>query len=49
MIDSGIISGKIAKIVLMEMLSTGKGPEQIVKEKALEQISDDSEIENIIE
>jgi aspartyl-tRNA(Asn)/glutamyl-tRNA(Gln) amidotransferase subunit B len=49
MIDSGIISGKIAKIVLMEMLSTGKGPEEIVKEKALEQISDDSEIENIIE
>jgi len=48
MIDSGIISGKIAKMILMEMLSTGRSPEEIVRERSLEQISDDRELERVV-
>ncbi|MCX5687213.1 MAG: Asp-tRNA(Asn)/Glu-tRNA(Gln) amidotransferase subunit GatB [Candidatus Omnitrophica bacterium] len=40
MIDSGIITGKIAKTLLMDVIQTGKDPEKLVKEKGLEQISD---------
>ena len=46
MIDSGVISGKIAKDVLAGMIDTGKPAAAIVKEKGLEQISDDKVIEN---
>jgi len=44
LIDSGEISGKIAKAVFEEMVSTGKTPVQIVDEQGLQQISDDSAI-----
>jgi aspartyl-tRNA(Asn)/glutamyl-tRNA(Gln) amidotransferase subunit B len=48
LIDSGEISGKIAKTVFDEMFETGKNPSQIIKEKGLAQISDQKEIEEII-
>lgn len=47
LIDAGTISGKIAKTVFEEMFSTGKEPEDIVKEKGLVQISDTGELESI--
>ena len=40
LVDEGTISGKLAKTVFNEMLETGKGPDDIVKEKGLEQVSD---------
>jgi aspartyl-tRNA(Asn)/glutamyl-tRNA(Gln) amidotransferase subunit B len=44
LIDSGEISGKIAKAVFDEMVDGGKSPVQIVAERGLTQISDDSAI-----
>ncbi len=49
LIESGAISGKIAKTVFTEMWQSGKEPEVIVKEKGLVQISDTSAIEKIID
>jgi aspartyl-tRNA(Asn)/glutamyl-tRNA(Gln) amidotransferase subunit B len=40
MIDNGVITGKVAKTLLIEIIQTGKDPEKLVKEKGLEQISD---------
>ena len=40
LVDEGTISGKLAKTVFNEMMETGKGPDAIVKEKGLEQVSD---------
>jgi aspartyl-tRNA(Asn)/glutamyl-tRNA(Gln) amidotransferase subunit B len=48
LIDNDTISGKIAKTVLDEMISSGKNPEIIVKEKGLEQVTDTGEIETVI-
>jgi aspartyl-tRNA(Asn)/glutamyl-tRNA(Gln) amidotransferase subunit B len=45
----GTISGKMAKTVMEEMVRTGKDPDVIVKEKGLVQISDASEIEQIVQ
>ena len=45
MIDSGAISGKIAKTVFEEMAKSGKDPEAIVAEQGLTQITDTSSIE----
>ncbi len=47
-IDDGTISGKIAKEVFGEMLLTGKKAGEIISEKGFKQISDLSEIEEII-
>jgi len=44
MIDSGVISGKIAKTVFEEMMASGKDPETVVREKNLVQMSDEGEI-----
>ncbi|MBT8346880.1 MAG: Asp-tRNA(Asn)/Glu-tRNA(Gln) amidotransferase subunit GatB [Desulfofustis sp.] len=44
MVEEGIISGKIAKTVFNDMLESGKDPEQIVKDKNLVQVSDESEL-----
>jgi aspartyl-tRNA(Asn)/glutamyl-tRNA(Gln) amidotransferase subunit B len=44
LIDSGEISGKIAKAVFEEMVRTGKTPVQIVAEQGLTQISDEAAI-----
>ncbi|MCZ6684899.1 MAG: Asp-tRNA(Asn)/Glu-tRNA(Gln) amidotransferase subunit GatB [Candidatus Dadabacteria bacterium] len=48
LIEDGTISGKIAKDVFEDMLTSGKSANQIVKEKGMKQISDQSEIENIV-
>lgn len=49
MIDNGIISGKTAKDVFIEMYSTGGSPEQIVEKKGLKQVSNTGELEKIID
>lgn len=49
LIDSKVISGKIAKTVFEEMFSTGGAPEAIVEQKGLKQISDSSEVEKIVD
>jgi aspartyl-tRNA(Asn)/glutamyl-tRNA(Gln) amidotransferase subunit B len=48
MIDKGTISGKIAKSVFVDMLATGKDAATLVKEKNLLQVSDESELLNIV-
>jgi len=48
MIYNGEISSKIAKIILKEMFVGGGDPSQIIKEKNLEQIGDEAELEDII-
>ncbi len=47
-IESGKISGKIAKAVFEEMFSTSRDPEAIIKEKGLVQISDPGALETTI-
>ncbi len=49
MIDKGTISGKMAKVVFEEMFSTGKPPEEIIKEKGMEQISDQDTLQKVID
>lgn len=49
LLNKGTISGKIAKTVFEEMFASGKKPEEIVKEKGLVQISDESAIVSIVE
>jgi len=49
LIDKGTISGKIAKTVFEEMYKTGKGAGAIVEEKGLVQVSDESEIERLVD
>ncbi|MGE5299651.1 MAG: Asp-tRNA(Asn)/Glu-tRNA(Gln) amidotransferase subunit GatB [Acidobacteriota bacterium] len=49
LIDKGTISGKIAKTVFEEMYRSGKNAEEIVREKGLVQISDESAIEKIVD
>lgn len=49
LIIDGTISGKIAKDVFSNMWETGKSPRDLVKELGLEQISDPSVIEQVIE
>ncbi|HEX7409983.1 MAG TPA: Asp-tRNA(Asn)/Glu-tRNA(Gln) amidotransferase subunit GatB [Candidatus Binatia bacterium] len=49
LIDSGEISGKIAKAVFDEMVNTGKTAVQIVAEQGLTQISDEGPILNAID
>lgn len=46
---AGTISGKIAKTVFEEMFETGKEPAEIIKEKGLVQISDESSLGSVIE
>jgi len=48
MIYENKISSKIAKIVLPEMVKTGKDPSHIVEDKGLEQISDEGKLEQVI-
>ncbi|MDQ7790567.1 MAG: Asp-tRNA(Asn)/Glu-tRNA(Gln) amidotransferase subunit GatB [Clostridia bacterium] len=49
LIDKGTISGKLAKEVFEEMFRTGKDAQAVVKEKGLEQISDEASINAVIE
>jgi len=48
LIEEGTISGKIAKEVFEDMLSSGKPAKRIVEEKGMTQISDQSELENVV-
>ena len=49
LIETGTISGKIAKEILPELLSQGGSPKALVEKKGLIQISDSSAIEKLIE
>jgi aspartyl-tRNA(Asn)/glutamyl-tRNA(Gln) amidotransferase subunit B len=49
MIDKGTISGKIAKDVFNQIWDTGRSAEDIVKEKGLIQVSDATEIEQMVD
>ena len=49
LITSNVISSKIAKEVFEEMIKDNKNPETIVKEKGMTQITDNSEIEKIVD
>jgi len=48
-IDGGKISSKIAKSVFEEMFATGKDPDSIIKDRGMEQISDQGLLEPIID
>lgn len=49
MVDNGTVSLKVAREIFPEIYCSGKTPEQIVNERGLTQMSDESEIEKIIE
>jgi aspartyl-tRNA(Asn)/glutamyl-tRNA(Gln) amidotransferase subunit B len=49
LMDSGILSGKMAKNIFEEMVSTGKRAKQVVDEKGLKQMSNRREIEAVID
>jgi aspartyl-tRNA(Asn)/glutamyl-tRNA(Gln) amidotransferase subunit B len=49
LIEEGVISGKIAKVVFEEMFATAKDPEEIIKEKGLVQVSDSGMLSGIID
>jgi aspartyl-tRNA(Asn)/glutamyl-tRNA(Gln) amidotransferase subunit B len=49
LIDQGQISGKIAKNVFEAMADSGRSPQEIIVEKGLEQVSDPTSIEKIID
>jgi aspartyl-tRNA(Asn)/glutamyl-tRNA(Gln) amidotransferase subunit B len=49
LIESGVISGKIAKTVFDEMAASGRPPKEIVEEKGLVQVSDTSAIESAVD
>ncbi len=48
LIDTGKISGKIAKDVLVQVAESGKSPETIVAESGLSQVSDTGELDAIV-
>jgi len=48
LIGKGVISTKIGKEVLKEMVETGRGAEQIVEEKGLRQITDEGMIREVV-
>jgi len=47
-IESGTISGTIARTVYEEMRATGGDPETIIKEKSLVQVSDTEELTQVV-
>jgi len=49
LIDEGVISGKMAKIVFEKMFKTGKKASQIVKESEVIQITDKNELIEIVD
>lgn len=48
-IKNGIINDKTAKEIFYDCMETGKSPNTIIKEKGLEQVSDESELEKIVD
>lgn len=49
LVDSGVISGKIAKTVFEEMVASGKRPGVIVEEKGLRQVTDEGAVESVVD
>ena len=49
LIQEGVISGKIAKVVFEAMYQTGKSPEAIIQEQGLIQITDREELGRIVD
>jgi aspartyl-tRNA(Asn)/glutamyl-tRNA(Gln) amidotransferase subunit B len=49
LVDSGTVSLKAARDLFPELYSTGRTPEQLVKEKGLVQVSDEGQLNTIIE
>jgi aspartyl-tRNA(Asn)/glutamyl-tRNA(Gln) amidotransferase subunit B len=49
MVDTGTISGKIAKTIFEEMVVSGRMPQPIVVEKGLVQVSDEGALEKAIQ
>ena len=49
LIDQKVISGKIAKTVFEEMGQTGRPPKDIVEEKGLVQVTDESAITSVVQ
>ncbi|MFN3976844.1 MAG: Asp-tRNA(Asn)/Glu-tRNA(Gln) amidotransferase subunit GatB [Aquificaceae bacterium] len=49
LIKEGVLSSKLAKEVLKEMVLTGKEPQKIVQEKGLIQLSDEGQIRALVE
>lgn len=49
LVTDGTISGKIAKSVIEEMYRTGRGAALIVEEEGLKQISDDGELDRLVD
>ena len=49
LVDKGTISGKMAKEVFAKTYQTGKDPQEIVEEEGLVQLSDESELEAIVD
>jgi aspartyl-tRNA(Asn)/glutamyl-tRNA(Gln) amidotransferase subunit B len=47
--EDGVISGKIAKDVLVKMFETKRTPQEIVEEEGLEQVSDDASLGAIVD
>jgi aspartyl-tRNA(Asn)/glutamyl-tRNA(Gln) amidotransferase subunit B len=45
LVDAGTISGKTSKEVFAEMIATRRGPEEIVRAKGLEQVTDEGVLE----
>lgn len=48
MIESGTVSGSLAKKVFAEMFETGKKPDEIVKERGLVQNSNEGELKSLV-
>lgn len=49
LVDTEVISGKMAKTVFEEMASSGKAPEVIIKERGLRQITSSDEIMKVVQ
>lgn len=49
LVDSGVITGKVGKEIVIEVIETGADPEEMIEQKGLKQVSDESEIEKIID
>ncbi|MBS7607477.1 MAG: Asp-tRNA(Asn)/Glu-tRNA(Gln) amidotransferase subunit GatB [Candidatus Bathyarchaeia archaeon] len=49
LIDEGVISGKIAKKILPEMIISGKNPKTIIEEKGLVKISDERLLNELVD
>jgi glutaminyl-tRNA synthetase len=48
LIDKNVISNRIAKDVFLEMFQSGQRPDEIVKEKGLEQVTDAGSLEPLV-